>query len=112
VLGPVPTVIVPPGSMPSVDSEVLVVTRAVPIAVAGEPEELEVELEVVEDPLDPLDDDEVELPDGFNACSTSDVISLLTRFNAVLLAMLARPLAKFVSAWPITLISASAAEDA
>ncbi len=112
MLGPVPTVIVPPGRMPSVDSEVLVVTRAVPIAVAGEPEELEVELEVVEDPLDPLDDDEVELPDGFNACSTNDVISLLTRFNAVLLAMLAKPFAKFVSAWPITLISASAAEEA
>ncbi len=80
MLAPVPTVIVPFGRMPSVDSEVLVVTGVVPIAVAGEGE---LELEGVENPLEPLDDDEVELPDGFNACSTSDVISLLTRFKAV-----------------------------
>ncbi len=104
--------IVPPGRMPSVDSEVPVVTRAVLVPVAGEAAEAALELEGVEDPLDPPDDDEPELPDGFNTCSTSDVISLLTRFNAVLLAMLAKPFAKFVSAWPMTLISALSAEDA
>jgi hypothetical protein len=112
VLTPVPTVIVPPGRMPSVDSEVLIVTGVVPTPVAGAGEELEVELEDVEDPLDLLDDDDVELPDGFNACSTRDVISLLTRFKAVELAMPARPFAKFVSAWPMTSISESSADDA
>jgi hypothetical protein len=85
------TVIVPPGRIPRLDSGVPVVNRAVPIAVAGAPDELEAleepeeleELEDVEDPLDPLDDDDVELPEGFNTCCTSDEISLLTRFRAV-----------------------------
>ena len=89
-LTPALTVIVPPGRTPRLDSEVPVVNRAVLIAVAGEPAELEalegpeeLELEDVDDPVAPLDDDDVELPDGFNACCTSDEISLLTRFRAV-----------------------------
>lgn len=116
---PALTVIVPPGRIPTLDSAVPVVNRAVPIAVAGAPDELEaleepeeLELVDVEDPLDPLDDDDVELPEGFSTCCTSDEISLLTRFKAVWLAMLAMPFAKFVSAWPMTLMSASSAEDA
>lgn len=109
---PVPTVIVPPGRTPSVDSAVDVVTGAVPVPVAGAAAELELVLEDVDDPLDPLDEDEAELPDGFKTCSTRDVIWLLTRFKAVELAMLAKPFAKFVSAWPMTLISASLADVA
>jgi hypothetical protein len=76
--------------------------------VAGEPAVLE---ELDEDAAVLLDDDDVELPDGLSNCSTSAEILLLTRFKAVWLAMLARPFAKLVSAWPITLISASSAED-
>jgi hypothetical protein len=102
-------VIVPPGRIPSVESEVDVVTGVVPVPVAGAAGVLERELE---DVADALDDDEPALPDGFNTCSTRDVISLLTRFKAVELAMPAKPFAKFVSAWPMTLMRASLADVA
>ncbi len=106
--------IVPPGKIPSVDSDVLVVSGAVPVPVAGEPEVPDApvpeELELVEAPLD---DEEAEPPDEpSNTCCTSAVIWLLTRFKAVALAMLARPFARLVSAVPITLMSAVSALDA
>jgi hypothetical protein len=124
-LAPALTVIAPFLRIPRLDSVVLVVTGAVPVPLAGEPEELddpeaaegleELELEVVEadDPLDVLGDDDVEPPDvACSALCTAADSSELTRFKAVPLAMLARPFAKLVSAWPITLISESSADAA
>lgn len=120
-MAPVPTVIVPPGRIPSVASEVLVVSGTVPVPVAGEPEpvavpageavepELDVELDDV--PLDPAGDEE--LPDeDCNTCWTIAEIWLLTRLRAVWLAMLDRPLDRLVSAEAMTLISAASAEEA
>lgn len=83
VLLPVPTVMVPPGRMPSVASEVLVVTRAELLPVAGEADALAVEPAEAADDVEPLGDDVVELPDGLRICCTRAVIWLLTRFNAV-----------------------------
>ena len=104
-------VIVPPGRLPRLDSEVSVVSRAVLIAVAGAPGVLEVLAEPEpEDDEELLDDDDVELPDGFNTCSTNDEISVLTRCKAAWLAMLAKPFPKLVSAWAIPLINAAFAE--
>jgi hypothetical protein len=100
------------------DSKVPVVSGAVPIAVAGEPEDVE-ELEEPEfedeegDAVEALDDDDVELPDeGCSALCIAAVSSVLTRFKAVPLAILARPFAKLVSAWPITSISEASALEA
>ena len=109
---PALTVTVPPGRIPSDDNEVPVESRAVPIAVAGEAGVLAaLDPDEVEDPVEPLVED-VELPEGFNTCSTSAEIWLLVRFKAVWLAMLAKPFAKLVSAWPMTLIRAASADVA
>jgi hypothetical protein len=65
---PALTVIVPPGRMPRLDSDEPVVSSTVPFPVAGEPEELEVLEEPgpgdEEDPAEPFDDGDVELPDS------------------------------------------------
>lgn len=109
---PALTVIVPPGRIPRLDSEVPVVNSAAPIPVAGEPDVLD-ELELDDGAVEELlDDDDVELLEGSSTCCTSAEIWLLTRFKAVSLAMLAKPFARLVSAWPITLMSASSADCA
>lgn len=107
----------PPGRIPSVDNDVVVVTGTVPTAVAGMgffddavvldvPEPAE-----DEDPLD-VPDDEVESPEDCSTCCTRAEIWLLTRFSAVELAILDRPLDSLTTAEAITLISALLAEDA
>src|SRR5580658_9380403 len=99
MLVPSPTVTVPPGRMPSVNSDVPVVSGAVPIPCAGAGGvlavlvvvELELALGVVE-----LDGEELELPFEFSTFSTSCEIWLLTRLIASELAMLERPLDRLV----------------
>ena len=83
---------VPPARIPSVESGVLVVSGTVPVPVAGVGP---VGTELVEEAVVLVDgvDDEVEVPDGLSAACTAAVRSVLTRCNAVPLAMLARPLA-------------------
>ena len=117
VLVPSLTVMLPSAGIPRVKSEVAGVSGTVPVPVAAEPVEAELaELEEVEeldeldvedvedgDAVDPLDDDVVELPEtDWSALCTAAVSSVLTRFRAVWLAMLAKPLDKLVSAEPIT----------
>jgi hypothetical protein len=110
-LSPALTVIVALAGIPRVCSTVPVVSGAVPVPVAGAvKEELEVEEDEEVDEL--LDDDAVELPDGSNTLCIAAVSWELTRFKAAPLAMLARPFAKLVSAWPITLISELSADEA
>ncbi len=121
VLVPSLTLMVPVVGIPRVNSEVLVVSGIAPVPVAGEPkkweevkkpdgleepEELELEEDDDEDALEPLDDDELPDEDCSALCTAVDS-SVLTRFNAVWLAMLARPLAKLVMAEPIVVISVS-----
>jgi len=112
VLMPALTLMVPFGSIPSVDSDVLAVIRAVPIPVAGvatgaETDELELGDGVVE-----LLDEDVELPEGSSRLCIAAESWVLTRVSASPLAMLARPFAKLVSAWPITLMSEASAVEA
>ncbi len=84
---------VPPARIPRVESGVLVVNGTVPVPVAG------VGVEGVDDGLaaevvvavDDVDDDEE--PDGLSAACTAAVSSVLTRCNAVPLAILASPFA-------------------
>jgi len=58
----------------------------------------EAEEPALDEEPDPLEE-ELDEPDaGCRACSTIAVIWLLTRFKAVALAMLAKPLPRFVSA--------------
>lgn len=113
---PAVTVIVPPERIPRLDSGVLVVTGTVPVPVAGVGEVLDVpeeEEEAEELAVEPLDDEELELlEEDCSACCTSAEIWLLTRFNAVWLAMLARPFTSLVSAVPMVLISDASALDA
>ena len=111
MLLPVPTVIVPPGRIPSVDSEVLVVSSAVPVPVAGAPDVL------AEEPLDPDDvavdegdDDVSEVPPEFSTFWIAAVNSVLVRFRADWLAMLAKPLPKLLSAELMALITEVVAE--
>jgi hypothetical protein len=112
-LAPALTVIVAFAGIPRVTSAVLVVSGTVPVPVAGVGEaELEFELDEEAELVVPLDDDDVELLDGFRTLCISAVRSVLTRFKAVPFAMLARPFAKLVSAWPITLISEASAVEA
>lgn len=110
-MAPAPTVIVPPGRIPSVARDVAVVSTTVPVPVAGAAVELLVadELEPEAALVDPLDEEELELPDACSCCCTSAVIWLSTRFKALELAMLARPLPKFVSAELMALITESVA---
>ena len=107
--------IVPPGRIPSIDSEVLAVSGTVPVPVAGAPDVLP------EEPLDPEepadddavdeDDDEVsDVPPEFSTFSIAAYNSVLVRFRAVWLAMLAKPLPKLVSAELMALITESVAE--
>lgn len=107
---PAPTLMVPFLKIPRVSSEVLVVSRAVPMPTAGDGaagllEELE-EPEELELAVDELLDDDVELPAGCSALCTAATSWELTRFKAVPLAMLARPFDKLTIALPITLIRA------
>jgi hypothetical protein len=102
--------------IPRLDSDVPVVSRAVPMAVAGVGAELEdvaepdaLEAADAEDAVEvPVDD--VELPEGCSRLSTSEISWELTRFKAVLLAILDRPFDRFVIALPITLINESSAD--
>ena len=93
VLVPALTVIVPPARMPSVDSGVFADRTTVPVPLAGDPE---VEEPEEAEPLPELDDDEPVLPDRMLWIAALSCES--TRFNAVPLAMLAKPLPKLVSA--------------
>jgi hypothetical protein len=111
------TVIVPPGRIPRLESEVFAVSRVVLVRVDGKGatfDELEAldALEVVEledeefedDEVDPVDD--AELPDvDCKTCCTMLEISLLVRVNAAWLAILARPLDKVAWALAMTLLS-------
>jgi hypothetical protein len=103
VLPPALIVTVPPALIPSVDNDVLVVSGAVPVPTAGEAEDPE--LGEDEDEEEPVG---VELPDS-TLCIAA-VNSEWTRFKAVSLAMLAKPLPKLVSAELIAEISASLAD--
>ena len=113
MLVPSSTLNVPPGRNPRLDSEVLVVSGTVPVPVAGVgvagaefdvgaaaalDDDVEVDVEVLDEPPRAL-------------CTAADN-SESTRFKAVLLAMLARPFPRFVSAWAITLISEASALEA
>jgi hypothetical protein len=91
MLLPALTEIVPPASTPRLDSEVPVVSGTVPVPVAGAPVELGVEDDPVEAVDEDVDADVDVVPD--RTCCTSAEIWLFTRSSAVLLAMLARPLA-------------------
>jgi hypothetical protein len=100
-LSPALTVIVPPGRMPRLDSEVLAVSGAVPVPVAGAPvvEELDEELE--DDPVELVGDDDEPLSISCIAATSCE----LTRLSASPLAMLALPLDSVVIASPMALIS-------
>jgi hypothetical protein len=93
-----------------------VVSRAVPMAVAGVGAELEdvaepdaLEAADAEDPVVLLGDD-VELPEGCSKLSTSDTSWELTRLRAEPLAMPERPFDKLTIALLITLMSALSAD--
>ena len=117
---PAPMLIEPPAGIPSVSSEVLVVSDALPVPVAGELvalEELEdpVELEPdddEDDPVEALDDGKAVSPKDCRALCTAAESWELTRFKAVSLAMLERPFDRLLSAELITSISESCAEVA
>ena len=102
--------------IPRLDSDVPVVSRAVPMPIAGVGAELE---DVAEpDALEAADaedaveapDDVVELPEGCSKLSTSDTSVELTRFKAVPLAMPERPFDRLTIALLITLMSAFSAD--
>jgi hypothetical protein len=122
VVIPVPALMViePPAGIPSVSSEVLVLTDALLVPVAGELEALDeladpagLEMEDEEDdPVEALDDGNAVSPKDCRALCTAAESWELTRFKAVLLAMLARPFDKLLSAEAITLMSESCAEVA
>ena len=105
--------IVPPARIPRLDSVVPVVSGVVPVPLAGAADVL------AEEPLDPeeLDDDAVDedddevsdVPPDFSTFSIAADNSLLVRFRAVWLAMLAKPLPKLVSAELMALITESLA---
>lgn len=110
------TVIALFGGIRSVDSGVLAVSGTVPVPVASEPAVVEEpdELEELEDPEDDdpvelVEEDEVEPPDC--ACCSSlwiaAVSALLVRVNASWLDILARPFDKEVIAELIAEITAS-----
>lgn len=122
-MAPVVTMIVPPGRIPSVDSDVAVVSGAVPVATAGVAfavvelvEELELLLEldeedVLEDPS-AVDDTALVSPTSCNACCIADESWELTRLSAVPLARLDSPFDSSSMAVPITLICDAWALDA
>ncbi len=100
VLVPSLTVMVPFGGIPRVNSDVLAVRGTVPVPVAGDPE-------AEEGALEPLDDDDVE--PACEACTApcnAAVSWALTRANAVLFAMPARPCASLATALPMPVMSA------
>jgi len=103
---PVPTVMVPPGRIRSVDSEVLMVSGTVPVPVAGAPDVLAEEpLDSDDDALDEEDDEVSDVPPDFSTFSIAADNWVLVRFSAVWLAMLAKPLPKLVSAELMALIT-------
>jgi hypothetical protein len=129
VLVPSLTVIVPFAMMPSVNSEVLAVSGTVPVPIAGAarvgaaldvPDEFELG-EEEEDDADEVLDDEVVSPvllepplmDASALC-TAAVSWVFTRFRAVWLARLAKPLDSVLDAPNIALMveSACAVDDA
>jgi hypothetical protein len=111
------TVIVPLAMMPSADSGVLAVSGAVPVPIAGAAavaEELALPDVPEEEDDDVLDDDELvlvvplEVPSiDASALWTAAVSCVLTRFSAVWLARLAKPLESVVDAPNIELMSES-----
>ncbi len=110
VLVPSLIVIVPFLTIPSVSSDVPVASGVVPVPVAGaaeeaeEPEPAAPELELAEgdEPLESLEDDEPLVPPEvpLSALCTAAESSVLTRFRAVWLAMLAKPVERLVMAAP------------
>jgi hypothetical protein len=121
VVIPVPALMViePPAGIPSVSSEVLVLTDALLVPVAGELGALDeladpagLEMEDEDDPVEALDDGNAVSPKDCRALCTAAESWELTRFKAVSLAMLARPFDKLLSAEAITLMSESCAEVA
>ena len=111
VVRPVVTLILPPGRIPRVASEVPVDNGTVPTAIAGAPfEGVEAAGDAVVDfAVEAVDDDVGELP---KAASTAADSWELTRLSAIPLAMLALPLDRSVIAAPITLISEPCADEA
>lgn len=120
VLLPAPMLILPLARMPSVNSEVLVINGAVPVPLAGAGEDAEelgaaeaLGLEGADEPVEPLADavSGLATPPALPVmpCSAFWIAAvnwLLTRFNAVPLAMLERPVDRFVVApniWVMTL---------
>jgi len=96
VLVPSLTVILPFAGIPSTNSEVFAESGSVPVPVAGEPAELELEEEVPEPPVE-----------ACSALCNAALNCALTRSSAVLFAMLARPFTSLVMRPPIAVISAS-----
>lgn len=105
VLSPALTVIMPPARIPRVDSGVPKVSGAVPVATAGFAEEL-LWLEELEEGVEPVVDEPVLPSRMFSIAADSWEF---TRFKAVLLAILARPLPKLVSAELIAFMTESLA---
>lgn len=91
----------PPAGIPRMDSGVLMLSKAVPVPVAGEAEEPD-ELEEGDEEVE-FDDVELVSPDKM-LCIAADSWEL-TRFKAVWLAILARPLPRLVCAVAIALIT-------
>jgi hypothetical protein len=91
MLVPSSTLKVPPGKIPKLESEVLVVTGTLPIPVAGVGEAGTEFDDVAVAVFDDGEDDDV--PEGFSTACTAADSSELTRFKAVPLAILANPFA-------------------
>jgi len=101
-LPPALTVMEPPAGIPRMDSGVLMLSKAVPVPVAGDAEEPD-ELEEDDEEVVEFDDDEFVSPDKM-LCIAADSWEF-TRFKAVWLAILARPLPRLVCAVAIALIT-------
>lgn len=102
---------VPPARMPSVDNGVFAVTGTVLVPVAGAGAELELD-DVPEDDVELVDEDEELLEEPLRTCCIRAVSWDFVRVNASLLAMLARPLPRLVSASCMTVMSESSADCA
>jgi len=114
VLVPSLTEIFPPARIPRVNSDVVAVSGAVPVPIAGEGAEEPAEFELEDDadePVELLDAAEVELPAlpvvPWSTFWIAAVSWELTRSSAVWFAMLARPDDSVVIALPMTLMRAS-----
>jgi hypothetical protein len=101
---------VPPGRIPSVDRGVFAVTGTVLVPVAGVGEELDFD-DVPEDDVE-LAGDEESLEEPPSICWMRAVSWDFVRVNASLLAILARPFPRLVSASCMTVMSESSADCA